>query len=395
MKSLNFTGNGFEYFKIWIVNILLTIVTLGLYYPWAKVRNRRYFYANSTMEGRNFEYHATGKQLFLGYLIAMGLFIAYIVLQNISPVLSGIALLILFLGFPWVIWRSLKFNMRMSSFSNVRFGFENGLGGAYINYLLLPILLIIIVYGIPVAAFILAMQNTGLAGGTPIFIAGAIATVLLGLFFFAFMKKRNTSYAINGYRYGQGIFTTDVKTKVFLWILLKTIGISILATIGFSILIAILASVTGLAGSLLELDLNFADPDSMQSIFQNSTMIVLIGLVYFGFILMSMFVLAYFYTRQRTYVYENSNLDNKINFASSLKAWPFAWVVITNFLLVIVTLGFGMPWAKVRMAKLLLTNTHVDTSVGIDSYLTQRQEEQSSLGEQIGDAFDVDVGVGF
>ncbi|MFT6387486.1 MAG: hypothetical protein ACJAUP_000857 [Cellvibrionaceae bacterium] len=44
MKTLRFEGKGFEYFKIWMVNILLTIVTLGLYYPWAKVRHLRYFY---------------------------------------------------------------------------------------------------------------------------------------------------------------------------------------------------------------------------------------------------------------------------------------------------------------------------------------------------------------
>ena len=50
MQALNFEGKGFEYFKIWIVNILLTIVTVGIYYPWAKVRNRRYLYANSTLD---------------------------------------------------------------------------------------------------------------------------------------------------------------------------------------------------------------------------------------------------------------------------------------------------------------------------------------------------------
>ena len=61
MKPLHFGGSGFEYFKIWIVNILLIIITLGVYYPWAKVRNQRYFYANTTLEGRNFEYHATEK----------------------------------------------------------------------------------------------------------------------------------------------------------------------------------------------------------------------------------------------------------------------------------------------------------------------------------------------
>ncbi len=392
MNALQFEGSGFEYFKIWIVNILLTIVTLGLYYPWAKVRNRRYFCANSTLDGRNFEYHATGKQLFLGYLIAMGLLIAYIVLQNISPTLGGLALIILFLGLPWVIWRSLKFNMRMTSFSNVRFGFENGLGGAYINYLLLPILLVLVIYGIPIAAFIFAMQNVVMMG-TILFI-GIIVALILALFVFAFMKKRNTSYAINGYRYGQGVFSTDVRTKVFLWILLKCIGMTILATIGLLVLMALLASVTGLAGSLLELDLKLEDPEAIQSIFQNGAMIVVIGLVYLGFILISMFVLAYFVTRTRTYIYDNSNLDNKITFASNLKALPFTWVMITNFLLVIFTLGLGLPWAKVRIARLFLENTNVDTSVGIDNYLTQRQEEQSSLGEQIGDAFDVDVGIG-
>ena len=43
MKALSFNGSGMEYFKIWIVNVLLTIITLGLYHPWAKVRNHRYF----------------------------------------------------------------------------------------------------------------------------------------------------------------------------------------------------------------------------------------------------------------------------------------------------------------------------------------------------------------
>ncbi len=42
MKTLSFEGNGLEYFKIWIVNVLLTIITIGMYYPWAKVRNNRY-----------------------------------------------------------------------------------------------------------------------------------------------------------------------------------------------------------------------------------------------------------------------------------------------------------------------------------------------------------------
>ena len=46
-EPLRFTGSGSEYFRIWIVNVLLTIVTLGFYSPWAKVRRLKYFYGNT------------------------------------------------------------------------------------------------------------------------------------------------------------------------------------------------------------------------------------------------------------------------------------------------------------------------------------------------------------
>ena len=35
---VEFTGSGGEYFRVWIVNVLLTIVTLSLYTPWARRR---------------------------------------------------------------------------------------------------------------------------------------------------------------------------------------------------------------------------------------------------------------------------------------------------------------------------------------------------------------------
>jgi len=37
-----FTGRGSEYFRIWVVNVLLTLVTFGVYSAWAKVRKARY-----------------------------------------------------------------------------------------------------------------------------------------------------------------------------------------------------------------------------------------------------------------------------------------------------------------------------------------------------------------
>ena len=89
----------------------------------------------------------------------------------------------------------------------------------------------------------------------------------------------------------------------------------------------------------------------------------------------------------------NTTLDNKIALASTLKARTLAWVMVSNVLLIIITLGFGIPWAKVRMARYIIGNTQVDTAVGIEGYVSQQQQYQSSLGDQIGDAFDVDLGL--
>jgi len=118
------------------------------------------------------------------------------------------------------------------------------------------------------------------------------------------------------------------------------------------------------------------------------------AIVYIGFIVISILVFSYSYSRQRAYVFANSKLDDKIELASTLKARPLAWISISNFFVIIFTLGLAIPWAKVRLTRFVLENTQVDTSVGFDSYVTQQEAEQSSLGEQIGDAFDVDVGIG-
>ena len=53
-----FRGNGGEYFKIWIVNVLLTLITLGIYSAWATVRNNRYFYSNTFVNDVSFDYLA-------------------------------------------------------------------------------------------------------------------------------------------------------------------------------------------------------------------------------------------------------------------------------------------------------------------------------------------------
>jgi len=266
MEALRFEGRGLEYFKIWIVNILLVIVTLGLYYPWAKVRNKRYFYANTTLADRNFEYHATGKQLFIGYLISMVLLIAYLVIQEISPEGGLIVLGLFVLALPWIIWRSFMFDMRVTSFSNVRFGFNGQLGAAYINYLLLPIVSFAALYVLPVAVVVgIAAAGDSM---TPMMILLAtivvIAFFVLALYLFSYMKKRNTSYAINSSRFGQAQFSTELETKAFVKIMLKTMGLSFLVMLAFMLFAALITYTTIGINGLLSMQASIQDPDAMK-----------------------------------------------------------------------------------------------------------------------------------
>jgi len=124
--------------------------------------------------------------------------------------------------------------------------------------------------------------------------------------------------------------------------------------------------------------------------------VILMGIMTYIVMIFFMFiVMAYGMTRQRSYVYENTTLDGKISFKSTLRARDLIWVMFSNIFLVFLTLGFALPWAKVRVARLTVENTLVDTSAGFDEYLTQQQSNVGAIGEQIGEAFDVDMDIGF
>src|SRR5712691_10481567 len=69
-----FHGVGGTLFGIHIVNVLLTLVTLGVYYFWAKTRVRQYLFGQTEIAGDRFAYHGNGKELLLGTLKAALIF---------------------------------------------------------------------------------------------------------------------------------------------------------------------------------------------------------------------------------------------------------------------------------------------------------------------------------
>jgi uncharacterized membrane protein YjgN (DUF898 family) len=134
-----FQGKASEYFGIWIVNLLLSLLTLGIYSAWAKIRRKKYFYNNTLIENVGFDYHAKPMSILKGRLIAF----AFFAIASINPILQSVMFFILFLAVPWLVVRGSLFNARNTSHRGLRFDFIGTVGEAVKVFIGLPLLTMI------------------------------------------------------------------------------------------------------------------------------------------------------------------------------------------------------------------------------------------------------------
>jgi len=150
--SFTFTGEGSEYFQIWLVNKVLQIITLGLYYPWALVRERKYLYQNTYLDHVPFDFTANPARLFKGYLILYLVIVVWyvgtIVFQgNLAWGLFSLLLLILLLiSIPLLVWLTIRFRLRYIEWKGASFQFRAspiafyGFYWIYSSFSLFPVL---------------------------------------------------------------------------------------------------------------------------------------------------------------------------------------------------------------------------------------------------------------
>ena len=105
-ERFQFHGEGGEFFRIWIVNLVLSIVTLGIYSAWAKGRTKRYFYGNTELAGDRFDYLASPIAILKGRIIAVALLVIYTLLSIFLVPASYLVLALLLLVMPFVVMRS-------------------------------------------------------------------------------------------------------------------------------------------------------------------------------------------------------------------------------------------------------------------------------------------------
>lgn len=126
--SVDFTAENKEFWKLEIRNILLTIVTLGIYSPWASVSRRKYMGQHTFLDGANFEYTADPKIILRSRLVFFGL---YVVL-GIIPILGQLIQLVCMLAMPWAMACSIAFHAKNTIYRGARFSFLVGMKETYI-----------------------------------------------------------------------------------------------------------------------------------------------------------------------------------------------------------------------------------------------------------------------
>ncbi len=321
-----FSGNGSEYFNIWIVNIVLSILTLGIYSAWAKVRNKQYFYGNTTLDGASFEYTAKPITILKGRLVAFVFVAIYYALTSFAPPqyvfhIYGVFALIFIGLLPWIVVKGLQFNARHSRYRNIAFRFGGSYKEAFSAFILWP-----------------------LAG--------------LLFFFLPFSWHRKARFFINNSGYGTESFEFNASVRDYYHIF------GMLVAMGFT------AALVG-AGALF------------------LPWIPLLNIIIYAL------MMAYFVSQTTNLMY-SSTLLKTYGFDAQYDTRSYAWLMVTNTVGIVLTLGLYTPWAHVRTAHYKAQHISLVATESLNHFHAGEQEKINALGEGFADShdlFDIDVGV--
>lgn len=339
--SLRFSGESLEYFKIWIVNIALTVLTLGIYSAWAKVRKNQYLYQSTSFQNIPFEYLAEPMNILKGRLIIFGAFVVYTLAISYLPE-SEIFFVLLFGGvFPWVVIRALSFRMRHTSYRNIRFQFKAAYKEAFIIYVGLTLLI----------AFTLG---------------------LIYPYFMYRQKKFVTDHS--GYGKTPFVFLGSFK-EVYLLLLKGSLYLFCLLMGGYILMIAALIS-------------SLENPSYIPSWFFNVVLVFLTAGIIIGLIL----IVVYLDVVVKNYFWNHTWLD-KIRFKSTLEVSKMFWLYVTNILGILLSAGLLIPWATIRSARYRLENLHLITADPSQEFFSDEMKDVDATGEEFVDFYDFDFGL--
>lgn len=328
--TFKFTGQTSEYFRIWIVNICLTIVTLGIYSAWAKVRNKRYFYGNTLLNNAAFDYLADPKAILKGRLIAVGILGAVIALRTFTRVdIFGLLYILLI---PFIVIRSAMFNAANSAYRNVRFKF----GVAF-----------------PPQSQKLGLERYTLRGYNKTSEFLILPTILLPLslgLLYPYYVFRKRQFFMQNSAFGQTAFWFDGNKGDFYRAYLKVLGVLVGCLIG--------------------------------------------SVLTFGVGALPFFALfrAYHDAKIGQLSWRHTGLGG-MRFECNWQIKTLFRLYFFNSLGIALSLGLLIPWAKIRISRYQIEGLCLYPAASFDGFVAAEVDQIGALGDEAGDLVDWDFGL--
>ncbi|MGH8719220.1 MAG: YjgN family protein [Burkholderiales bacterium] len=332
---LAFNAASSEYFRIWIVNLFFSVITLGIYSAWAKVRKKRYFYGMTMLDGATFDYLANPIAILKGRLAAFALFVLYAFTTEVYPWALAVFAVLFLLMLPWLVVRASIFNARNSAYRGLRFDFVGSVKDAaklFIGFALLMPLTFGLIY--------------------PMFVA------------------RQKRFIARHHAYGDSQFDCELESSNFYSIYLRA----------FLIVLALSLLVAGAVGAMFA-----ANSDGTASWIMGIA--PLFG-IYFAYLI----AFAYLQARVGNLVWNNLRLPG-VQFTSNLQAIEMIKLYLSNTAAILLSAGLLIPWATVRMARYRLERLTVTARTDSDRFTASRGQSGSAAGQEMGDLFNIDFGL--
>ncbi len=335
-QDFSFAGSGGEYFRIWIVNILLSILTLGIYSAWAKVRREQYFHRNLMLDGSGFDYHGQPQAILKGRAVVFVIFSIWSAAQNISPLVFGLISLVILPLVPWLAVRAFRFRAYNTSYRGLRFSFKASYREAF-----------------------------------KVFVGyGLLSVLTLGLAFPLFYRQLR-KFVLDNLSFGTAKFSCQVSigTIYRIFVLPMLLGILAIALLAF-----VFVTASGAGGAA-------------KNYYLIGIAVIALALL---MILMRAVVAPYITGRTVNAVWNSTSLERH-HFSSNLPVGGFIWLTVTNWLLMLLTLGLFIPWARVRSARYRAEHMSFLVDGDLESFVAGELTAASALGDEAAEMMDLDI----
>ncbi|MCY3964917.1 MAG: YjgN family protein [Acidobacteria bacterium] len=343
-RKLRFTADGREYFRIWIVNVALTLLTLGIYSAWAKVRARRYLYGSVWLGDAAFDYTANPVAILRGRILVATVLVLLWVAQLFSIVYYYAALLALMPLVPWVVVRARSFQMRNSRHRGIALDFRGKYWDAAVWY--------------------------------PLSWAASLATLGLARPFTVFGRDR---FLVEESRFGAEPFSFAGKPRPYYGMYVVTaIVVGVLYVGG---LVALFVAITA---SIMATGSDPGDASLDMRLFLLAMVAIAAAI--------SLFILAYLRTRLLSYRWSNTRLGED-TFSLALSFSKMLWLYVSNAALIIGTSGLFIPFARIRVLRYVVGQFSVIQTDTERMFEAGETQSVAATGAEAAGEFGLEIGI--